>query len=385
MPASEHDLLIATRRDLHRHPELGFQEHRTAGIAAERLRAAGYDVRTGVAETGVVGSLRGAGDGPTLLLRADMDALPLREECTHDFVSTHAGRMHACGHDAHVAIGLAVAERLARTRGEWRGTVKYVFQPAEEGGGGARRMLAEGVLDGVDAALGLHVWSSLPSGVVGVVPGGFMAGAAEFSIRIQGRGGHGAMPHETVDAVYVASQVVVALQGVVARNLSPLEPAVISVTAFHAGDAFNVIADRAELRGTTRMFDPELSVQIERRMRETIAGLCDALGATFTFDYDLNTPPTVNDAGMAELVRAGAVEIVGEQRVRTDDAVRTMGAEDFGEFLIEVPGCYFFVGARNESTGAVHPHHSPHFDLCEDAMPVGVAVLERAATRFLQR
>jgi amidohydrolase len=172
---------------------------------------------------------------------------------------------------------------------------------------------------------------------------------------------------------------------VVARNLSPLEPAVISVTAFHAGDAFNVIADRAELRGTTRMFDPALSVQIERRMHDTISGVCDALGATFTFDYDLNTPPTVNDAGMAELVRASAVEIVGEQLVRTDDAVRTMGAEDFGEFLLEVPGCYFFVGARNESTGAVHPHHSPHFDLCEDAMPVGVAVLERAATRFLQR
>ncbi|HEU0054148.1 MAG TPA: amidohydrolase, partial [Longimicrobium sp.] len=187
MPTAELDLLIRTRRDLHRHPELGFQEHRTAGIVAERLRAAGYEVATGIAETGVVGTLHGgAGDGPTLLLRADMDALPIAEECTHDFVSTHAGVMHACGHDAHVAIGLAVAERLAATRGEWSGTVKYVFQPAEEGGQGALRMVEEGVLDGVDFALGLHVWTGLPSGVVGVVPGPFMASAGEFVITVRG-------------------------------------------------------------------------------------------------------------------------------------------------------------------------------------------------------
>ncbi|MDP9347658.1 MAG: amidohydrolase, partial [Gemmatimonadota bacterium] len=209
MSTTELDLLVRTRRDLHRHPELAFQEHRTAGIVAERLGAAGYEVRTGIAETGVVGTLRGGGgDGPTLLLRADMDALPIVEECTHDFVSGTSGAMHACGHDAHVAIGLAVAERLARSRERWPGTVKYVFQPAEEIGSGALRMVEEGVLEGVDAALGLHVWLGLSSGVVGVVPGPFMASAAEFEVTIRGRGGHGAIPDETIDAVLVGSQVV---------------------------------------------------------------------------------------------------------------------------------------------------------------------------------
>ncbi|HEX8670799.1 MAG TPA: amidohydrolase, partial [Longimicrobium sp.] len=255
MATAEHDLLIHTRRDLHRHPELGFQEHRTAGIVAERLRTAGYEVKTGIAETGVVGTLRGAGEGPTLLLRADMDALPIEEECAHDFISTHTGVMHACGHDAHVAIGLAVAERLARTRDDWGGTVRYVFQPAEEGGGGALRMVEEGVLEGVDAALGLHVWLGIESGVVGVVPGPFMASAGSFEITLRGRGGHGALPHETIDAVMVGSQVVVALQSIVSRNVSPLDSAVVSVGTFQAGTAQNVIADTARLTGTVRAFD----------------------------------------------------------------------------------------------------------------------------------
>src|SRR5687768_6433237 len=257
MATAELDLLIETRRDLHRHPELGFQERRTAGIVAERLRAAGYEVRTGVAVTGVVGTLRGgAGDGPTLLLRADMDALPITEECGHDFVSGSAGVMHACGHDAHVAIGLAVAERLARSRDQWRGTVKYMFQPAEEGLGGAMGMIEAGVLEGVDAALGLHVWLGLPSGIVGVVQGPQMAGAIEFSIEVKGRGGHGAMPHETVDALYAASQIVVALQSVVSRTAPPLEPAVVTVASFHAGSAHYVIAETGKLTAKGRAIGP---------------------------------------------------------------------------------------------------------------------------------
>jgi amidohydrolase len=385
MPTTEFDLLVRTRRDLHRHPELAFQEHRTAGIVAERLRAAGYEVRTGIAETGVVGTLRGgAGDGPTLLLRADMDALPIVEECTHDFISSVSGAMHACGHDAHVAIGLAVAERLARSRERWPGTVQYVFQPAEEIGSGALRMVEEGVLEGVDAALGLHVWLGLPSGVVGVVPGPFMASTAEFDLTIRGRGGHGAIPHETIDPVLVGSQVVVALQSVVSRGISPLESAVVSVGAFQAGDAHNVIADTAVLRGTARAFDPAICGELPRRIEQVVAGVCAALGAEYTFYYHQSAPPTVNDAGMAELVRLAAEEVVGTERVRTDPAVRTMAAEDFGELLLRVPGCYFFVGARNEAIGAVHPHHSPRFDLCEEALPVGVEVLERAALRVLR-
>jgi amidohydrolase len=381
---TERELLIRTRRDLHRHPELGYREHRTAGIAADRLRAAGYEVRTGIAETGVVGTLRGGGPGPTLLLRADMDALPVREECTHDFVSGVEGVMHACGHDAHVAVGLAVAERLARARAAWPGTVKYVFQPAEEGGHGALRMVESGVLEGVDAALGLHVWLGLPTGVVGVVPGPLMASAAQFDLSIRGRGGHGAIPHETVDPVLVGSQVVVALQSLVSRNVSPLDAAVVSVGAFHAGEAQNVIADTALLRGTVRAFTPELTAALPEMIERVVSGVCAAMGAEYVLDYRQDAPPTVNHAGVAETVRAAAVEVVGEGRVRTDPGVRTMAAEDFGEFLLRVPGCYFFVGARNDATGAVHPHHSPRFDLCEDALPVAVDVLEAAALRTLR-
>ncbi|HEX2092051.1 MAG TPA: amidohydrolase [Longimicrobiaceae bacterium] len=383
MSTTEIELLIETRRDLHRHPELGFQEHRTAGIVADRLRAAGYEVRTGIAETGVVGTLRGAGEGPTLLLRADMDALPILEECGHDFVSRNRGVMHACGHDAHVAVGLAVAERLAASRDRWPGTVKYVFQPAEEGGGGALRMVEEGVLEGVDFALGLHVWLGLPSGVVGVVPGPLMASAADLEITIRGRGGHGAIPHETVDAVLAASQVVVALQSVVSRNVSPLESAVVSVGSFQAGEAFNVIADTAVLRGTARAFTPELCDELPRRIERVVAGVCAAMGAEYRFHYDQNTPPTINDASVAEQVRRAAEEVVGAGRLRTDPGVRTMAAEDFAEFLLRAPGCYFFVGARSEEKGMIHPHHSPHFDICEDCLPTAVEVLERAALRLL--
>jgi len=381
---SELDLLIQTRRDLHRHPELGFQEHRTAGLVAERLRAAGYEVRTGVAATGVVGTLVGGrGVGPTLLLRADMDALPIDEQTGHDFRSTIPGVMHACGHDAHVAIGLAVAERLARTRDQWGGTVRYVFQPAEEGIGGALKMIEEGVLDGVDAALGLHVWMGLPSGVIGVVPGPLMASAGTFELVIRGRGGHGAIPHETVDATLIGAQVVVALQTIVSRNANPLHPAVVTVGAFHAGSAPNVIADTARIVGTVRAMDVEGCEELPRRIERLASGICQAMGAHLEFTYTPDTSPTINDAGLAEVVRRAAVEVVGADRVRTDGDVRTMAAEDFGEMLLRVPGCYFFVGAHSEPKGAVHPHHSPRFDICEDALPVGVDVLERAARTVL--
>ena len=384
LEAGEAETLIRTRRDLHRHPELAFQEHRTAGIIAERLRTVGYEVQTGVAETGVVGTLRGgSGTGPTLLLRADMDALPIAEECTHDFVSSQPGAMHACGHDAHVAIGLAVAERLARTRSDWGGEVRYVFQPAEEVSRGASQMVREGVLDGVGFALGLHIWLGLPSGTIGVVPGPLMASASEWEITIRGRGGHGAIPDQALDAVLVASHAVVALQGIVSRTVSPLDAAVLTVGAFHAGEAHNVIADTARLRGTLRAFDPELVKELPRRMEQVVAGICAAFGARYELRFEPGTPPTINDPALAETVRQAAVEIVGSNKVRTDPDVRTMAAEDFGEFLQRVPGCYFFVGAQNAASGAVHPHHSPRFDVCEDALPVAVRVLERAARLIL--
>lgn len=385
MSSPELQLLIDTRRDLHRHPELGYEEHRTAGIVANRLRAAGYEVTTGIAETGVVGSLRGSGAGPTLLLRADMDALPVQEESSHEFVSTTPGKMHACGHDAHVAIGLAVAERLARRR-DWPGTIRYVFQPAEEGGGGALRMVKEGVLDGVDAAAGLHVWAGLPSGTVGVVDGPFMAGSIDFRLQIEGRGGHGAMPQETVDATLAASHLVVALQQIVSRNISPLDTGVVTVGALHSGTAFNVISGRAILDGTVRAFDTDVLDYLCTRIREVAVGICAAFGATFELTFGKQVyPPTVNDPAIAELVRAAARSVVGSDRLHDGDAVRTMAAEDFSEFSSRVPGCYFFVGCRSEAADAIHPHHSPRFNICEDALVVGLETLERTARLYLGR
>ncbi|HEU4455371.1 MAG TPA: amidohydrolase [Longimicrobium sp.] len=387
MPESptELDLLISTRRDLHRHPELGFQERRTAAIVAERLRAAGYEVREGVAETGVVATLRGgAGPGPTLLLRADMDALPIQEEATHDFASTAPGRMHACGHDAHVAIGLAVAERLARRRAEWSGTIRYVFQPAEEGGGGALRMVQEGVLEGADAALGLHVWMELQAGTIGVVDGPMMAGSREFRVTVRGRGGHGAIPHETVDAVMVASQLVVALQTIVSRNVSPLDTAVLTVGTIRGGDSPNIIADTAVLEGTLRAYRTELMAHMQRRLVEVAEGVGAAFGARCEVAFGkIPYPPTVNDPAMAGLVARAARAILTPDRIRTDAGVRTMAAEDFAEFCVRVPSCYFFLGIRDEAAGIVHPHHSPRFTVSEPALPVGVDVLERAALDYL--
>lgn len=387
MPSSstELDLLISTRRDLHRHPELGFQERRTAAIAAERLRAAGYEVREGVAETGVVATLHGgAGPGPTLLLRADMDALPIQEEATHDFASTAPGRMHACGHDAHVAIGLAVAERLARRRGEWSGTIRYVFQPAEEGGGGALRMVQEGVLEGADAALGLHVWMELQAGTIGVVDGPMMAGSREFRVTVRGRGGHGAIPHETVDAVMVASQLVVALQTIVSRNVSPLDTAVLTVGTIRGGDSPNIIADTAVLEGTLRAYRMELMAHMQGRLVEVAEGVGAAFGARCEVAFGkIPYPPTVNDPAMAALVARAARAILTPDRIRTDAGVRTMAAEDFAEFCVRVPSCYFFLGIRDEAAGIVHPHHSPRFTVSEPALPVGVDVLERAALDYL--
>ncbi len=385
MTTEELELLIATRRDLHRHPEVGFEEFRTAGIVAERLRVSGYEIRTGVATTGVVGTLRGgAGDGPTLLLRADMDALPVQEATSHSFRSTIPGRMHACGHDAHVAIGLAVADRLARRAADLPGEIRYVFQPAEEGLGGARRMIEEGVLTGVDAAFGLHVWTSLPACEVGVVDGPQLAGSQEFSITVTGRGGHAAMPHETVDSIHAACQIVTALQSIVSRNVAPLDSAVVTVASFHAGTAPNVIAGTAVLEGTIRAFLKETENLVRERVTAVAKGVAAALGAEATVEFrDLIFPPTANDSRLADLVRGVASDVVGPDRVRSDAGIRTMAAEDFAEFSTRVPGCFFFVGGMDEAIGAVHPHHSPHFDISEDALPVGVEILERAAVAYL--
>jgi amidohydrolase len=375
--------LIETRRDLHRHPELGFEEQRTAGIVAERLRAAGYSPTTGIAETGVTAMWEGEADGPCVLLRADMDALPIHEETEVPFTSAVDGKMHACGHDVHTATLLTVAEVFARVPRS-RGSIKFVFQPAEEGIGGAERMVEAGVLDDpkVDAAFGLHVWSQLEPGKIAVTDGAFMAAVDGFEIKVTGRGGHAAMPEDTADPVIAAAHIVTALQTIASRRSNPLESVVISVTTIHGGDAFNVIPETVTLGGTARSFEPELWKSIPALVEDIATHTARAHGCTCTVEFERMNKPTVNDPAMAALVRQVAIEHVGKENVQD---VYTMGGEDFSEMLMRVPGCFFFVGAAKPTDGVCHPHHSPKFDLDESAFALGARVLGDVALRFLSR
>ncbi len=375
--------LIEVRRDLHRHPELGFAEHRTAAVVAARLEELGLDVTPGVAGTGVVGVLEGGGGpGPCLMLRADMDALPVAERADTPYRSVHDGVMHACGHDGHVATLLMVAEVLAGERASLEGTVKLVFQPAEEGGGGARRMLDEGVLDApdVDAAFGLHYWSFVPTGTLGTRPGPSMAAVDEFHLVVRGQGGHAATPHETRDALVAACHVVTALQTVVSRRADPQQAAVVTVGEIHAGTAFNVIPGEARLSGTVRCFDRDVWSSLPGWIEEVITGTCAAHGCRPELDYRRLNSPLVNDPAMAAMVADVARELVGDGGV---EETTTLGGEDMGEFLDRVPGCFAFVGSRNEERGIVAPHHHPEFDLDEDALALGVELTVRVTRRFL--
>ncbi len=370
--------LIAWRQDLHRHPELGFQERRTAGIVAEHLRGLGLQVQTGIAETGVVAMLEGAHPGPTVMLRFDMDALPIEEENDVPYRSEYPGIMHACGHDGHVAIGLGVATLLAQRREEIHGRVKFVFQPAEEGLGGALRMVEAGVLDNPrpDVVFGLHLWNPLPTGRIAVQEGPLMAAAGRFEVEIVGRGGHGAQPHLTVDALVVAAQIVNALQTIVSRNLDPLETLVVTVGEFHSGTAFNIIPGQAVLRGTLRAFNMNVMHMAQSRLRSLAEGIAQAHGARADVLAETLSPAVVNDPRATEVVRRAALPVVGEEGVVRIQPV--MVSEDVAEFLTRVPGCFFLVGARNEARGIVYGHHHPRFDLDEDALPIGVAVMAGA-------
>jgi amidohydrolase len=373
--------LVATRRDLHAHPELKYEETRTADVVAERLASLGYLPRRRVGRTGVVALLEGRRPGPCVLLRADMDALPLQETNDVPYRSTIPNRMHACGHDCHTSGLLAVA-RLLRRVGLDRGTVKFVFQPAEEGGNGALAMIEDGVLENpkVDAAFGLHVWNHLDTGRVSLVDGPFMAAVDRFTIRVVGRGGHGAVPHTARDPVLAAAHVVTALQQVVARNVDPLKAAVVTVGSIRGGDAFNVIPEEVRLEGTMRSFDPDVWETLPEHLERVATRTAEAFDCRAFVDLERVQKPTVNDPAMAALVRQVAAGVVGAANVVEG---RTMGGEDFSEFLLRVPGCYFFVGSRNEAKGRVHPHHSPRFDVDEDALPLGVRLLAGVAVRYL--
>jgi amidohydrolase len=378
LPAVDEASLVRDRRDLHQHPELGFQETRTAALAAERLRSLGYDVRTGVGRTGVVG-VKGDG-GRCVLLRADMDALPIEEANDVPYRSRHPGRMHACGHDGHVAIGLEVARRLAATG--LPGRVKLAFQPAEEISDGAGAMIRDGVLEQptVDAAFGIHLWNTLPVGTIAVMAGPVMASVDQFEIAIVGKGGHAAMPHLTTDPVLVAAHVVTALQSLVSRRRDPFEEGVVSVTQLAAGHAFNVIPEEATLRGTVRTFGGRFFEDAPRLVEDTARGIAAAFGAEATVEFRRLSGPLVNNEAMTALMKGVAEEIVGKERLK--GGIRTMGGEDMSYFLERVPGCFAFVGSAR-ADGTSSSHHSPTFDIEEGALGIGAELLTRTAVRYL--
>lgn len=373
----------ALRRDFHQHPELGFQEIRTAGIVARELRELGLEVSTGIGKTGVVALLEGEQPGATLLLRFDMDALPIAEATSAPYASTAPGVMHACGHDGHTAIGLTVARLLHAHRSQLRGTVKFVFQPAEEGLGGAEAMLKDGVLRNPrpDAALALHLWNSHPVGWLGISAGAVMAASETFRISLQGRGGHGALPNLAIDPVFAAAQIVSALQSVVARNVSPMETAVLSVTALRAGDTFNVIPDKAELQGTIRTFNPVVRSLILRRFDEIVRGVAAALGCEATIEIVEVTPAVVNHPQVTASVQQTAARLFPQVDVQTNYA--TMGSEDMAYLMQEIPGCYFFVGSANPAAGLNAAHHHPKFDFDESVLPNAAALMASAALDWL--
>lgn len=397
--------MVGWRRQLHQRPELGFEEEITARFICDRLTEWGVTYVSSIAKTGIVATIQGSyldplqdaaqkpSEGasgtisrsalPVLAIRADMDGLPVQELNEVPYRSLHEGKMHACGHDGHVAIALGTAKYLQTHRDQFAGTVKIIFQPAEEGPGGAQPMIESGVLKNpdVDALVGLHLWNNLPLGTLGVRSGPMMAATEFFTCTIQGKGGHGAIPQQTVDAVVVGAQVVSALQTIVARNIDPLKSAVVTVGEFKAGTAVNVIADSAYLSGTVRYFDPEYGDLLPKRVEQVIAGVCDAHGASYDFAYHRLYPPVVNDRAIADLVRSVALSVV-ETPAGVVPECQTMGGEDVSFFLQSVPGCYFFLGSANGEKGLDYPHHHPRFDFDETALGVGVETFVRIVETF---
>ena len=375
--------LAALRRDIHAHPELAFHEERTAGIVARELERYGLEVHSGLARTGVVGVLR-AGSGRRMIgLRADMDALPLTELNEFPHHSRHPGRMHACGHDGHTALLLGAARYLAE-HPDFDGTVVFIFQPAEESEGGAAVMIEEGLFEKfpVESVYGLHNWPGIPVGEMAIMPGPVMAGTCGFEITVRGHGCHAAMPHQGVDTIVAASHLVQALQTVTARNLHPCEAAVVSVTQFHSGSAWNIIPEEAVLRGTIRSFKPEVQELVERAIERLCSGVASAYGAQIGVNFEHRYPPTVNTAPEAEACRRAARSFLGEDRVQTD-ALPSMGAEDFAYMLREKPGCYVWLGNGPGTGGCTL--HNPHYDFNDDALPVGITYWVRLVQELLPR
>jgi hippurate hydrolase len=380
--------IAAIRRDLHAHPELCFHEVRTADVVATQLTQWGIEVHRGMGTTGVVGIVRSGTSKRAIALRADMDALPMQEFNTFAHTSRHAGKMHACGHDGHTAMLLAAAQHFSRHR-NFDGTVYLIFQPAEEGGGGAREMIKDGLFDKfpVEAVFGMHNWPGSDVGKFAVSPGPVMASSNEFKITIQGKGGHAALPHNALDPVPVACQMVQAFQTIISRNKKPIDAGVISVTMIHAGEATNVIPDHCELQGTVRTFSIEVLDLIEQRMRDIASHTAAAFGMECNFEFVRNYPPTINSAHEAEFARRVMESIVGEANVQTQEP--TMGAEDFAYMLMAKPGCYCFI-ANGDGTHRDMGHgggpcmlHNPSYDFNDTLIPLGATYWVRLAEAWL--
>ena len=372
--------LITHRRHLHANPELSFKEDETARYIAQRLEAIGVDkLVKGVGGTGVVAEIWGQRPGRSVMVRADMDALPLTETVDVPFRSTHPGVMHACGHDVHMAIGLGLARWLADRRHELPGMVRFVFQPAEEQAGGAKAMIDAGVLDGIDRVVGLHVWAPLPTGQVGVPSGLVMASADMFTLSIRGKAGHGAQPHLTIDAVVIAAEVVIALQTLVSRETSPIAPVVITIGSIHGGTAGNIVAGEVVLQGTLRTLDAELRTRLLERIAQVAKGIAGAMRGSSEFHQKSGTAPTVNDPAMANLVAEAATSVVGREAVVSVEP--PMVAEDFAYFLEARPGCFFWVGGAPDGPPVVH--HTPEFRIDERCLSIGLQVMTAAVLRLL--
>jgi hippurate hydrolase len=375
-----HEDMKAWRREIHSYPELCFEEKRTADLVAEKLKSFGIEVHRGLATTGVVGTLKAGTSTRAIGLRADMDALPMGEDNTFGYKSLNAGRMHACGHDGHTAMLLGAAKYLAETR-NFDGTVHFIFQPAEEGGGGGRVMVEEGLFDRfpVEAVYGMHNWPGIEAGRFSVRPGPMMASADQFDLTIRGLGTHGAMPHRGVDPVVCAAQIVTALQTIASRETNPLDAVVISITQIHAGEAYNVIPNECVMRGTVRAFEPKIRDGLPAAIERIAGGIAKAMGCEAALHYKHGYPPLVNTAPEVRVAAAAMAEVAGADRVTTD-GIATMGSEDFAFMLEAKPGAYVFIG--NGTTASLH---NPKYDFNDDILPVGASYWATLVEQSLAR
>ncbi len=378
------DWLVEIRRNIHMHPELMFEEVETSKLVSTWLEKFGLEVKRGWAKTGVSGFLRGGKEGRTVAIRADMDALPLEEATQLPYASQIKGKMHACGHDAHVTILLGVAKFFSPIREQVKGNIKWIFQPAEEGGGGGRVMVEEGILENpkVDVIFGAHVFPDLPMGKVGIHEREGLAATDRFRIKILGKGGHGAYPHLSRDPILAAGHLITQVHSIVSRNVSPLDRAVVSIGRVNGGTAFNIIPDEVELWGTVRSLSPQVRERLKNRLEQTAQGVASSFDLDYQYEFEHGYPALVNDPQMSHLVAASCARGIGEENVEFINP--SMGGEDFAYYLQKVPGSFFRLGCRNEQKGIIHPFHSSRFNIDEDVLPFGVEMFVRIIDQYLE-